>query len=178
MALKSTIFKAQLSIADMDRNYYAEHQLTLACHPSESPERMMIGLLAFALNAHERLSFTRGLSDAEEPDLWQRDLSGGLELWIELGHPEEKRLAKACGKSKAVIVYAYSASPRLWWDPISARFAKTPNLSVRSFPPAHTKALSLLVERSMNLSCAIQDGEIWFRDDKGLEARIEQTILR
>lgn len=178
MALKSTIYKAELDIADMDRQYYASHGLTLACHPSETEERMMIGLAAFALNAHERLSFSRGLSETEEPDLWQRDLSGALELWIELGHPDEKRLAKACGKSRSVIVYTYSASPGLWWEPIAPRFRKTNNLSVRCLDPAQTRALSSLADRTMRLSCAIQDAEAWIRDDKGREALLNQTILR
>jgi uncharacterized protein YaeQ len=100
MALKSTIYKARLDIADLDRNYHAERQLTLARHPSESETRMMIGLAAFALNARERLEFSRGLGETDEPDLWQRDMTGDLELWIELGHPDERRVAKACGRSR------------------------------------------------------------------------------
>ena len=89
MALKATIYKAELEIVDMDRNYYATHRLTLACHPSETAERLMIRLLAFALNADERLEFGKGISDSDEPDLWQKDLAGAIELWIELGHPDE-----------------------------------------------------------------------------------------
>jgi uncharacterized protein YaeQ len=172
MALKSTIYKAELDIADMDRNYYASHSLTLARHPSESEGRMMIGLVAFALNAHERLEFSRGLGETEEPDLWQRDLTGELELWIELGHPDERRLAKACGRSRSVLVYTYSASPGLWWDPISDRLAKFRNLSVRSLDPAEAKALEAFVQRSMGLSATIQDGDFWLRDSEGREARL------
>ncbi len=178
MALKSTIYKARLDVADLDRNYYAEHLLTLARHPSESEERMMIGLCAFALNAHERLEFSRGLGETEEPDLWQRDLSGELELWVELGHPDERRLAKACGRSRRVAVYTYSASPELWWDPIAEGLAKRRNLSVFRLDPAQTAGLGALAERSMDLSAAIQDGELWLRNGEGGEARLEIGVLR
>jgi uncharacterized protein YaeQ len=177
MALKSTIYKAELDVSDMDRNYYATHSLTLACHPSESETRMMIGLAAFALNAHERLAFSRGLGETEEPDLWQRDLTGELELWIELGHPDERRLSKACGRSRRVLVYTYSASPELWWGPIASRLAKFRNLSVLRFDPAETQGLGALVRRSMSLSCAIQDGELWLRDEEGGEAHLSIGIL-
>lgn len=172
MALKSTIYKVDLDIADLDRNYYAAHALTLACHPSESTERMMIGLAAFCLHAHERLAFSRGLSETEEPDLWQRDLTGDLEFWIELGHPDERRVARACGRSREVVVYTYSAQPELWWKPASARLSRLSNLEVRRFDPTETARLDSLVRRGMSLSCTIQDGELWLRDDQGAEVRL------
>ena len=130
MALKATIYKAELEIVDMDRNYYATHRLTLACHPSETGERLMIRLLAFALNAHERLEFGKGISDSDEPDLWLKDLTGEIELWIELGHPDERVLSRALGRSSRVIVYTYSANPQLWWDPVKSRFEGEKKLSV------------------------------------------------
>jgi uncharacterized protein YaeQ len=172
MALKSTIYKAELNVVDLDRNYYATHELTLARHPSESEERMMIGLVAFALNSGERLEFSRGLGETEEPDLWQRDLTGELELWIELGHPDERRLTKACGVSKKVLVYTHSASPELWWEPIADRLAKWKNLEVRRLDPVETAGLRALVQRSMSLTATIQDGEVWLRDEEGREAHL------
>jgi uncharacterized protein YaeQ len=172
MALKSTIHKVELNIVDLDRNYYATHELTLARHPSESEERMMIGLVAFALNAGERLEFSRGLGETEEPDLWQRDLTGELKLWIELGHPDDRRLAKACGISRRVIVYTYSASPGLWWEPIADRLAKWRNLETRRFDPTETAGLRALVRRSMSLTATIQDGEVWLRDEEGQECHL------
>ena len=105
MALKSTIYKANLQIADMDRHYYAEHALAIACHPSETVQRMMIRVMVFALHAHEQLEFGKGISDAEEPDLWQKDLTGAIENWIEVGQPEERRILKACGRADQVIIY-------------------------------------------------------------------------
>lgn len=172
MALKSTVYKAELEIVDMDRGYYRTHQLTLACHPSESEERMMLRLLAFALDADDRLEFPN-LSDTEEPDLRRLGLSGELELWIDIGHPEEKRLARACSRSAAVKVYTYSNSPELWWKPIAPRLSKYGNLSVRSVSPASSKALASMAGRKMSLQCSIQEGAVWFRDDRGGEAEVE-----
>jgi uncharacterized protein YaeQ len=175
MAMKAAIYKAELEIVDMDRNYYATHRLTLACHPSETGERLMIRLLAFALNANERLEFGKGISEADEPDLWQKDLTGALELWIELGHPDERLLARAIGRSPRVIVYTYSANPDRWWDPIKDRFEGERKLSVFNVSPQSARALAQMVQGTMNLQCSIQDGEAWFRDDRQGAVRVEMT---
>ena len=114
MALKATICKAELNIADMDRGYYADHALTLAQHPSENDERLMLRVLAYALYAHEHLAFTKGLSDPDEPDLWQKDLTGAIDLWIDLGQPDEKRILKACGRSRQVAVHCYGNAAGPW----------------------------------------------------------------
>ena len=173
MALKATIHKAELEIVDMDRNYYATHRLTLACHPSETGERLMIRLLAFALNAHERLEFGKGISDADEPDLWLKDLAGAIELWVELGHPDERVLAKAVGRSERVVVYTYSARPELWWEPIRRRFEGERRLSVFRVDARSAEALGWMAKSSMSLQCSIQDGEIWFRDEGDGAVRVE-----
>lgn len=166
MALKSTIFKATLDIVDIDRDYYHEHQLTLACHPSETDERMMLRLLAFALNAHEDLLLGKGLSDQEEPDLWRKNLTGEIELWIELGHPDEKRILKACGRAGQVIVYTYSTTPTLWWNPIASKLERAKNLSVISIDSSSSAALAAIASRTMKIQITIEDGEIWVRDEK------------
>jgi uncharacterized protein YaeQ len=173
--MKAAIYKAELEIVDMDRNYYATHRLTMACHPSETGERLMIRLLAFALNANERLEFGKGISDAEEPDLWQKDLAGELELWIELGHPDERVLARAIGRSPHVIVYTYSANPDRWWDPIKARFAGEQKLSVVNVSSRSSRELAQLAKSTMNLQCSVQDGEAWFRDDAGGAVQVEMA---
>jgi uncharacterized protein YaeQ len=173
MALKATIHKAELEIVDMDRNYYATHRLTLARHPSETDERLMVRLLAFALNAHERLEFGKGISDAGEPDLWLKSLAGEIEQWIELGHPDEKLLAKAIGRSRHVVVYTYSANPRLWWDPLKGRFKDERKLAVFHVNAASARELAGLAGSTMNLQCSVQDGEVWLRDDNGKAVRME-----
>ncbi len=162
MAHSSTIFKASLQISDMDRNYYGEHLLTLARHPSETNERMMVRLLAFALHADEQLSFTKGLSTDEEPDLWQMSLTNEIELWIEVGLPDDRRLRKACSRAKEVILYSYgSRGADLWWQRNAEKLQRFGNLSVIELPELACKAITGLVQRNMQLQCTVQDGEIW-----------------
>ena len=134
MALKSTIYKAELSIADMDRSYYADHALTLALHPSETEERMMVRLLAFILNAHERLIFGKGISTDEEPDLWHLDYSGEIRQWIEVGLPDERRIRKACGRADAVAVYLYGALADKWWRDNESAMMPLDKVSVYQLP--------------------------------------------
>jgi uncharacterized protein YaeQ len=162
MALKATIFKADLQISDMDRNYYGTHALTIARHPSETDERMMVRILAFALHAHEMLAFGKGLSTDDEPDLWQKDLTGAIDLWLEVGQPDEKRLLKACGRAGEVIVYSYSNAANVWWNQCAAKLERARNLRVYRVPTEASLALSALAQRSMQLQCTVQDGQIWF----------------
>jgi len=169
MALKSTIYKAAIQIADMDRALYADHALTLALHPSETEERMMIRLLAFVLqvtpdDARGTLQFARGLSDTEEPDLWQHDLTGQLIHWIDVGQVDERRLAKACGRADRVTLYAYAASVAVWWSGIANKVTRLRNLQVWQIPAAESQALAALAERSMQLQVTVQDGQVWVAD--------------
>ena len=164
MALKATIYKAELQIADMDRNYYQQHLLTLARHPSETDERMMIRLLAFAIHASESLAFTKGLFDTDEPDLWQKDLTGAIELWIEVGQPDEKRLMKACGRSAKVVVYSYGATSHIWFKQIAGKLERAKNLSVINIPSDAATQLQKMANRNMQLQCTIQDSQIWLTD--------------
>lgn len=169
MALKATVFKATLNIADMDRHYYADHQLTIAQHPSENDERMMIRLLAFALNAGEGLEFTKGLSTDDEPELWQKSLSDEIELWIELGLPDESRLRKACNRARQVILYAYGArAVPVWLEKHKNKLNRFSNLTIVELPTESTEALAELVERSMNFQISIQDGEVSFSNEGAL----------
>lgn len=166
MALKSTVFKAQLQIADMDRALYADHALTLARHPSETDERMMMRLLAFALsvpvdNDHGALEFTAGLSDPDAPDLWQKDLTGALVQWLEVGQPDDRRLAKACGRADRVRIWAYSSSAPIWWSGIEGKVVRLANLEVWRIDPAQSQALAALAERSMQLQVTVQEGHLW-----------------
>ena len=166
MALKSTIFKAQLQIADMDRALYADHALTLARHPSENDERMMVRLLAFALSVpaddlRGRLEFTAGLSDTDAPDLWQKDLTGDLLQWIEVGQPDDRRLAKACGRAAQVKVWSFNAATPIWWQALENKVARLSNLQVWQIPAEASKELSLLAERSMQLQVTVQEGQVW-----------------
>ncbi len=169
MALKATIFKAELQIADMDRHYYDSHSLTIAQHPSETDERMMVRVLAFALYADERLAFTKGISTDDEPDLWQKSLSDEIELWIELGQPDEKRLRKAAGRAQQVIIITYnSRSAAVWRGQMQDALAKLSNVTVRALSNETVEALGKLAQRNMSLQCTIQDGEISLGDERQL----------
>lgn len=165
MALKSTIFKADLQVADMDRRYYADHALIIARHPSETDERMMVRLLAFALHADKALSFGRGLSADDEADLWKKDLTGTIEIWIDVGLPDEKRVRRACGRARQVFVYSYGGRiAELWWEQVNAKLGQVENLSVISLAAASTQALAKLALRKMQLQFTIQEGLIWISD--------------
>lgn len=169
MALKATIFKATLNIADMDRHYYADHHITLARHPSENDERMMSRLLAFVLSASEDLEFTKGLSTDDEPELWRQSLSDEIELWIELGLPDESRLRKACNRSRQVILYTYGGrAVPLWWEKHHNKLTRFDNLTIINLPTAPIEALAAMVERTMSLQCSIQDGEVSIGNEDSL----------
>ena len=161
MALKATVYKADLQVSDMDRGYYAGHALTLALHPSETEERLMARLLAFALNAGEGLAFGRGISTEDEPDLWARDLTGLIETWIDVGHPDEQRLRKACGRANEVRVYAYGGrATAIWWQKNAEALARCKNLRVFEIPVDASQQLAALAARSMELQCLVQDGHV------------------
>ena len=178
MAIKATIFKANLQIADMERHYYQDHALTLARHPSETDERMMARLLAFALHAHEYLEFGQGMTDDDEADLWQKDLTGSIELWIDVGIPDEKLIRKACGRSNRVVVYCYGGRVAdMWFAQNSAQLARQKNLAVINLPEASTQELAKLAQRTMNLQCTIQDGQVWLSDG-AVSVQVERTVLK
>jgi uncharacterized protein YaeQ len=162
VALKATIFRAELQVSDLDRGHFGTHSLTLARHPSETDERMMVRLLAFALDADETLEFGRGLSAEDEPDLVRRDLTGVIQLWIEVGLPDERDLRKACGRARTVKVYTYGGrSAELWWSQNAAALARLSNLTVIDVPEETAGALEALAERSMRIDCTIQEGQVW-----------------
>lgn len=165
MALRATVFKARLSIADMDRSHYGDHAVTIARHPSETDERMLVRLIAFALHADEALAFGRGLSSDDEPDLWRKDLTGAVEAWIEVGLPDEKRLRKACGRAQHVFLYAYGGrSVDVWWAQNGAALERLRNLSVTELRYPSSSALAALAARSMGLQFTVQDGHVWITD--------------
>lgn len=165
MALKATIYKADLQIADMDRHYYAEHALTIARHPSETDERMMVRVLAYALYAQDGIAFTKGLFDVDEPEVWVKNLGGETTLWIDLGQPDEARIRRACSRAGQVVVLCYSSSCEVWWKQIAGKLTRLSNLTVLQLPAETSLALAGLAERGMRLQCMVQDGEIWLNSE-------------
>jgi uncharacterized protein YaeQ len=161
MALKATIYKANIELADMDRNYYDSLQLTVAQHPSETPQRLMVRLIAYILNAHEDLQFGKGVSDENEAAIWQINYSDEINLWIELGQLDEKRLKKACNQAKVVKLYCYGSSVSTWWSQAAQNLKKFERLSIEQFDTSTCEALVKLLTRNMEFQCSIQDGQLW-----------------
>jgi uncharacterized protein YaeQ len=176
MALKSTVFKAQVAVADIDHGYYADHSLTLARHPSETDERMMVRLVALALNAHAlqtecggdgTLAFGAGLSGPDDPDVSLRDFTGRTRVWIEVGQPEDKPVARACSKADRVLVYAFSHAAEIWWRGIEGKLARLDKLQVWRIPSEASQSLAQLAERSMQLQATIQEGTLMLSSSAG-----------
>jgi uncharacterized protein YaeQ len=169
MAIKAIIYKANLQIADMDRNVYLDHPVTIARHPSETDERMMIRLLAMALNVpadnhHGMLEFAKDLWDADEPALWHKDLTGQIMHWIDVGQPDDKRLMKASGRSEKVSVISFTASTPIWWAGIATKITRANNVAVWQIDAVQSQALATLAQRTMQLQLTIQDGAVWVGD--------------
>jgi uncharacterized protein YaeQ len=166
MALSSTIYKADLQISNMDSHYYQDHHLTIAKHPSETEERLMVRLVTFALFAHEALCFGNGLSNKDEPDLWLKDLTGNIDLWIDVGMPDERQIRKACGLARQVVVVLYGGNrAELWWKQNQSLLIKKRNLKIISLADETTKKLESICSRKMQFNCTIEDGQLWLIND-------------
>ncbi|HAI49537.1 YaeQ family protein [Atlantibacter hermannii] len=175
MALKATIYKATVNVADMDRNQFLDANLTLARHPSETEERLMLRLLAWIKYADERLQFTRGLSAEDEPEVWLRNDYLGIDLWVELGLPDERRLKKACSQAAKVALFTYnSRAAEIWRQQNQSKFRQYANLTVWYLDDGQLAKLSALASRSMSIQATLQDGLIWLSEgENNLEITLE-----
>lgn len=176
MALKATVFKVELQVADMDRNYYQTHALTVARHASETDERMMVRLLAFALYASDALAFGKGIAADDEPTLWEKDLTGTIERWIEVGQPDEREIRKASGRARQVVIVTYGRSAEPWWEQNRDKLQRISNLTVLRLPQATTQALAALANRNMQLQCSIQEHAVLITTDAGA-VQVEPVAL-
>ncbi len=175
MAISATINKITLNIADMDRHYYQTHNLTVAQHPSETDFRFMMRVIAFSLNANEELSFTKGLCVDDEPELWVKSLTDEIELWIDFGQVDEKRIRKACGRADKVIIYTYNQrKASVWWDQQAKNLARYKNLEVVQI---NAEGVESLVNRNMDLQCNIQDDDMFLSSSEG-EFTVTWDILK
>jgi uncharacterized protein YaeQ len=169
MAIKATIFKAQINLADMDRNVYADIAVTIARHPSETDERMMIRALALALGwpTHTNegtLELAKDMWDVDEPALWHKNYSDEILHWVDVGQPDDKRVMKACGRARQVTVWAFQNSTPIWWESIVNKVSRASNLTVWQVPTEQSQALAALAQRSMQLQMTVQDGTVWVND--------------
>lgn len=157
MAEKATIYKANLTLSDMDRNVYGDFNLTIALHPSETIERMMVRILAFCYRATENLTFSKGLSSPEEPDLWLKHDNGTILEWIEVGQPAPDRLKKAANQSLAVKVFSYGRGMDVWWKTNAAAIRNLPKVTIHSFDADELQQLVALVDKTMNFTITITE---------------------
>ncbi len=165
MAQNATIYKVRLSIADISRHYYDELKLTIARHPSETEERAMVRLLAYALHAAPELQFARGLSTDDEPDLWLKTPSGDIDLWIDVGLPAADRVRKACNRARSVFIYSYGGrTAALWWRQNEALLERFSNLGVINLAPQSTGAITRMADRNMALRCTVDDDTVCLSD--------------
>jgi uncharacterized protein YaeQ len=176
MALKPTIYKAQIELADSDRNCFESLSLTVAKHPSETLERMVVRLLAYCLSCTRGLEFTKGISTADEPDLWVHSDSGEIQNWIEVGHPETPRLRKACGRARLVSVYAFAKSTPTWWKLNSEAINALPHLQVWQLDWPEVQAAANLIDRTVQLNASIVGGIIYL-DNGSASTSLEPTLL-
>ena len=178
MALKATVHKVELSVSDMDRGYYASHSLTLARHPSETSERMMVRLLAFAMFADEALAFGRGLSAEDEPALWKKDLTGNIEQWIDVGLPDERELRKACGRARRVVLLAYGGrGVGIWWNANQGALERLTNLDILDIPVEASTAMAALADRNMQINATLQDGHVFIGNAEQM-VLVEPAMLK
>ncbi|MRX26933.1 YaeQ family protein [Kangiella sp. HZ709] len=167
MALKATIYKATVNISDLDNHYYDELNLTIAQHPSESDKRMMVRLVAYILNVQERLEFTKGLSEESEPEIWAKNYTDDIELWIDLGRPDETRLRKASHKSQKVLVYSYNENASaIWWKALGNKVRDYKNLEIYALNDEQVAGLESMIERTMQLQATIEDGQLWLSNNE------------
>lgn len=180
MALKATIHKVQLQLADMDRNVYADPAMTIARHPSETDERMMIRVLAMAMGwpadtNQGTLEIAKDMWEPDEPALWHKNYTGDILHWVEVGQPDDKRLMKACGRADRVTVWAFQSSTPVWWTTIASKLTRASKLTVWQVPTEQSQALAALAQRSMVLQVSVQDGSIWISEG---EQSVEVTPVK
>ena len=173
MALRATVYKVQLDVSDLDRNHFAQYSLTLALHPSETEERMMVRLLAFAMHAGQDVQFGKGLSAEDEAAVWEVDPTGQIKVWIDVGQPDESRIKKACGRSDRVVIYCYTRSAEVWWKQNQDWLNKLDKVQVLQLGVEDGATLAGLAQRNMNLACTIQEGTVYLG-----EAAVQPITLK
>ncbi len=166
MALKPTIYKFKIALTDLNRNYYDTLNLTIAQHPSETLERMMVRMLAFCINAQESLTLTTGLSTIEEPDLWAHTPDGRIALWIDVGEPAPDRIKKATRIAQTVKVYSFNSTSNVWKKKKKTKFNELTAITFQ-FQWPNIQALAKLVQRTMDISVTITEESAYVATELG-----------
>lgn len=166
MATKPTIYKLKISLSDLNRNYYDTLSLTLAQHPSETLERMMVRTLAYCINAEEYLTFAKGLNSDDEPDIWAKTLDDQISLWIDVGEPSLERIKKASRQAHALKIYCFNSKADVWWTQAQAKISRI-NASIIQFQWEEIQALAAMVERTMEISVTITGDSAYVATERG-----------
>ena len=166
MAIKPTIYKLKISLSDLNRNYYDTLNLTLAQHPSETVERMMVRVLAYCINAEERLAFAKGLNSDDEPDIWAKTLDEQISLWIDVGEPSLERIKKASRQTDALKIYCFNSKADVWWTQAQEKISRM-NALIFQFQWQEIQALAAMVQRTMELSVTITGNSAYVATELG-----------
>jgi len=166
MAIGASIYKVNLNLSNFNTHYYHDFNLTMAKHPSENEARMMFRLAAFCYCAHEDLEFTKGLSTQDEPELWQKDLTGDILHWIELGQPDEKRIKQAAGKSRKVSIFTTNPNSALEWESKIKKKVSSDKVNIYHLDVTDNGPIDRFVEKSMILSCTLEDNLMHLSNDR------------
>ena len=178
MALKSTVYKANISLSNLNIHHYSDYSLTLAKHPSETDLRLIIRLMVFSLLAQEGLQFTKGLGSDNEPDLWKINHDGSIDHWIELGLPDERHIRQICGKAKRVSIYTYHQNQNVqWFESLEKKLTRFDHLNIIHFLFEDELLLENFAQKGMNLTITIEDNELWLSNDND-RLKIEFKLVK
>jgi len=161
LALGATIYTFDIELADSDRAIYKSLNLRVAQHPSETPDYLLTCVLAYCLEYAEGIAFSKGLSDPDEPAISVRDLTGALQVWVDIGLPEPERLHRASKSAPRVAVYTHK-DPAQWIVKLAAaKIHRAEKLEVFALDRAWLAQLVARLERRMQFSVARSEGEIY-----------------
>ena len=176
MAQPSTIYRAGIQLSDIDRGLYESLQITVARHPSETEERLLARILAYALYYEPELTFTKGVGAGDEPDLWSKGPDGRVRCWIEVGLPDAERLVKASRHSEQVVLCAFGSALTVWEKQNLPKLAGISNLTVISLDQAFLKRLSERLQRTISWSLTVTEGSLYLAiDGETLESAVKHV---
>lgn len=177
MAIKPTIYKLRMAISDFNRDYYDTVNLTIALHPSEKVERMMARIVAYCLNAQENMTFTKGLSEIEEPDIWVKALDDQISLWIDMGEPAPDRIKKSSRQAALVKVYSFNSKSDTWWEQSKNKVQQYTNVQIYQLDWQQIQTLATFVQRSMDWSLSISGDTVYIAaENEGCEMLIKALV--
>jgi uncharacterized protein YaeQ len=173
LALGATIHAFDIELADVDRAVYASLSLRVAQHPSEAPDYLVTRVLAYCLEYAEGIEFSKGLSDPDQPAISIRDLTGALQVWVDIGLPEPERLHRASKAAPRVVVYTHKDPDQWSIRMANAKVHRAQDIQVFAFDRAWIAQAVKLLERRMKWSISRSESEIYLT----IGEKTLQTVL-